>query len=308
MANFTDEIRKDILSEYPEKKCCRLAMLNALLTTSGTWDRDICGIRPSMFSFTFESERVSEYVLELIERTFSVTMSVKGAERDPKNGRDKLTFAYEGERAGAIIREILSHGLYHIGDPFRPCCAAAYVKGAFLGGGSCTLPRTGAKTGYHLEFIFSKIEDADFFRELLDNLQILSNKIDRDRKWMVYIKSREGISDFLSVIGALGALKTLEKTASAREERGRINRVENCIAGNADKAAIAAAAQIVALSKLKEAGLLSTLPEPLYDTACLRLKHPELSLGELAYLLGVTKSCLSHRMRKLMQIYEGSTK
>ena len=304
MANFTDEIRKDILSEYPEKRCCRLAMLNALLTTSGTWDSDIYGIRTPFFSFTFESERVCEYVLELVERTFGVTMTLKEAVRDPKNGRPKLTFAFEGENAWPIVQKIQDYGLYQIGYPFRACCASGYVKGAFLGGGSCTLPRAGAKTGYHLEFIFSKIEDGDFFRELLDNLQLISSIIDRDNKWVVYLKNREGISDFLSVVGAFGALKTLEKTTTVREENNRVNRVENCIAGNADKAAIAAAAQIVALTKLQEEGVLAQLPEPLRDMAWLRLKNPELSLAELAQILGVTKSCVSHRMRKLMQIYD----
>ena len=302
MGNFTDEIRKDILSEYPEKRCCRLALLNALLITSGTWHSDIYDDSAAYFSFTFESERVSEYVLELIERTLGVTMTLKSASRDPKNGRHKLTFSFEGERAWPITKEILGYGLYQIGYPFRPCCALAYVKGAFLGGGSCILPHVGAKTGYHLEFIFSKVEDADFFQELLDNMQLISSVIDRDNKSVVYLKSREAISDFLSVVEAYGALKTFEKTAAAREENGRVNRVENCIAGNADKAAIASAAQMVALTKLREEGKLAALPEALKETAWLRLKNPELSLSELAVLLGVTKSCLSHRMRKLMAL------
>ena len=105
------------------------------------------------------------------------------------------------------------------------------------------------------------------------------------------------------MLGAEGALKKFNAVSAAREQSNNENRIQNCMAGNADKAAIASAAQTLALQKLRDGGELNDLPRPLREAAQARLSHPTLSLSELAALLGVSKSGLNHRMRKLMQIY-----
>ena len=53
--------------------------------------------------------------------------------------------------------------------------------------------------------------------------------------------------------------------------------------------------------------LLAQLPDKLRKTAALRLEYPELSLSELAETFDppVTKSCLNHRLRKLVELAEG---
>jgi DNA-binding protein WhiA len=75
-----------------------------------------------------------------------------------------------------------------------------------------------------------------------------------------------------------------------------------------DKAAQAAVKQVVALEQLKNKAEFLELSDELKALAEARLQHPELSLQELADLLKVSKSCLNHRMRKLMSVaakYEG---
>ena len=65
----------------------------------------------------------------------------------------------------------------------------------------------------------------------------------------------------------------------------------------------AAQEQLVAIRRIvKEYGSLDVLPEPLRDAALLRITNPEASLADLAELSfpKVSKSCLSHRLKKLM--------
>ena len=76
------------------------------------------------------------------------------------------------------------------------------------------------------------------------------------------------------------------------------------MAGNADKSAIAAVKQVVAIKKIEEKTHYKDLSEELATLAKLRLKHPEKTLQELADMLGVSKSCLNHRMRRLIEIAE----
>ncbi len=293
--NFSGEIKREIVKQTPAKRCCKLALLRAFLDTSGNIRAEEGG-RSAEFSFTSENERIAAYMFALTEDLFGERMTVAGAVRDPKHGRDKLTFLCRGERAGEHVREILSTGIGR-------CCREAYVRGAYLGGGSCTLPSGGKKTGYHLEFVFKSEERAEALCETLLSLQLYGNVVKRGDKYVVYCKSREAIADFLSVTGAEGALKTLEDVSSVREESNQENRVLNCLAGNADRAATASAEQTVAFAYFREHGMLPGLPEPLRTVAEGRLAYPTLSLAELAEKLGLTKSCLNHRIRKLMKLY-----
>ena len=294
--NFTEEIKHDLLRAFPEKRCCRLAMFAAFLDTRGNPVRSKQTV--GAISFTSEKEEIAEYFLALAEELFGISMNVTEAVRDPKYGRNKLTFTYSGEHAAVIAGEIKRYAAARIAE--RECCVRAYLCGTFLGGGSCTLPRGGAKTGYHLEFVFRKESDANDFCALLEGQLLFGNTIARGEKHIVYCKNREMLGDFLYKIGARGALRKFESVFEAREQSNRDNRVNNCFIGNTDKTAIASAEQVVAVRRLEEKGILQTLPEPWRRAAEGRVNYPTLSLTELAAVLGVSKSCLNHRMRKLV--------
>ena len=155
-----------------------------------------------------------------------------------------------------------------------------------------------------MEIVFSEKKTAWDFCRLLADFELIAKLVERKDDFVVYIKSKEAISDFLAVIGAENALKKFTAFLDKREESNRDNRARNCIAGNADKTAIAAVKQVVALQKLKEETNFKDLSEELKELALARLRYPEKSLRELAELLGESKSCLNHRMRKLMELSE----
>ena len=93
-----------------------------------------------------------------------------------------------------------------------------------------------------------------------------------------------------------------------KDLRNSVNRRLNCDSANVDKAVEAAQGQLESIRKLEKAGILENLPEKLQQTAALRLANPELTLSELAAEFDppVTKSCLNHRLRKLMERAKGS--
>lgn len=204
---------------------------------------------------------------------------------------------FAGARAAQALGRLFGGDLR--ADGIRAGCAAAYIKGAFLGGGSCILPgKEGGKTGYHLEFVFPARRAASDFRRLLEENDLLAKVVERKDTAVVYIKSKETISDFLSAIGAESALKKFAEFVEKRDEANRSNRAANCFSGNADKSASAAVRQVMAIRRLAEAAPDSVDGE-LKETAEARLRWPSLSLQELADRLGVSKSCLNHRLRRL---------
>lgn len=297
MTNFTRDIKKDLLSVAPDDGVLSYAF-SAILSTGG------CKIEEEEINLVSGSERVAEYFLSVCER-LGVEARLKKAMKDPKSAQDRLTFSLDGNAVRA--RFTLPPSPDEEGEDFQSK-ALAYLRASFLGGGCCTIPHERSKTGFHLEFRFFDGVVSNRFCAMLDGLELWGREhaAGKGNKFIVYLSSREAISDFLSVSGARSALKKFESISVERERNNRENRVNNCYIGNADKTAIASAEHIVALTQLQESGMLETLPEPLKKAAEYRIRYPMLSLSELAQKMGISKSCLNHRMRKLMQIKAGT--
>lgn len=305
--NFTSDIKKEIINRgmsgadgLAEKKAC----VSAFIRTSGT-----IGVKEGKptFFIVSETEPVAEFICATFSEIFATELSITRATMDRMSGRDKLIFECPAQNSTRIVKEL---GLLKKTGELREGIASsllstenrriAYIQGAFLGGGSCTIPAEGGKSGYHLEIVFSDRKTAREFCGVLEEFELIARLTERKETQVAYIKSKEQISDFLSVIGAVGALKKFSALVEKRDEANRSNRAQNCMAGNADKTAIAAVKQVVAIQTLIDRGGIEELSEELKTLAKLRVEQPSKSLQELADMLKVSKSCLNHRMRKLM--------
>lgn len=299
--SFTAEIKRELCSSVPKDDEGKKAIISALLLTSGAFSLQA-------IEFTSENERLARLFLRLTEDVFGVRFEMQEATLDPKRDRDKLTFSYCGEKTSEILQET---GLAEGNGIFRflETSALSYLKGAFLGSGSCTIPAEGTRTGYHLEFIFPNTDAGEAFMELLSSFELLAKQVQRGERTVVYLKSGDMLSDFCSVVGANGALKRLDDITAVRAMRNNSNRVSNCYARNADRSAIASVNQLRMIEELKKSGVYQTLAPALQEAAQIRIDYPTESLSELAERLGISKSCLNHRYRKLTEIYHhlGST-
>lgn len=301
--SFTFDIKKEIISKGVDD--C-LPCISAFVKTSGT-----VGIKDGKpaFFLVSETENVAEFFMSAFAETLGVELYITNATWDRMSGRDKLLLQCPAAKAEDVmqklrllkktgeIREGISRSLVS-----REEEKIDYIKGAFLGGGSCIIPSESGKTGYHLEWVFSDRKAARDFCEILDEVELIAKLTERKETSVVYIKNKEQISDFLSLIGAGHALKKFSALVEKRDDANRSNRARNCISGNADKTAIAAVKQVVALQKLVDRGLLEDMSEELKVLAITRLKNPSMTLQELADYLKVSKSCINHRMRRLMSI------
>ena len=179
-------------------------------------------------------------------------------------------------------------------------CRTSFFRGAFLAGGSVTDP---AKR-YHLELVTSHYSVSRELTALLLEAGFSPKETTRKSNYMTYFKQSEYIADFLTAIGAPVAAMELMNAKLEKNLRGSVNRRVNCDAANLDKAVDAAMEQIEAIRRLEERMDLTELGDKLYETARLRLENPELTLSQLAELCDppVTKSCLNHRLRKLLAL------
>lgn len=179
-------------------------------------------------------------------------------------------------------------------------CRLAFLRGAFLAGGSVTDP---AKR-YHLELATSHGSVARETQALMGEAGFEAKLTGRGSNGVLYFKKSEHIEDFLTAIGAPVAAMEIMNAKLEKDLVGRVNRRVNCDAANVDKSVAAAQAQIAAIARLEERGALAALPDKLREAARLRVDNPELTLSQLADLCDppVTKSCFNHRLRKLTEL------
>ena len=309
--NFTSDIKKEIIARGLGEKgelALKRAGLSAFLRTSG--ELGFVGGEPTFFLVS-ETENVAEFFMRVFFETFGAELFITHATMDRMSGRDKLVLQCPQAKTIEVLQKLglLKRGGKQLKEGITPSLVKeegekiAYIQGAFLGGGSCILP-SASGTGYHLEIVFSEKQTAKDFCDLLIELELFAKLVERKDTFVAYIKSKEAISDFLAIVGAKNCLNKFALLSEKREESNRNNRAQNCISGNADKAAIAAVKQVVAIQKIEKATSFKGLSEELSSLARARLKNPAVSLRELAKILNVSKSCLNHRMRRLMEIAE----
>ncbi len=310
MQNFTEELKNEITSRPPANECCKLAALSAFIRTSGS-----VIVRDGFFGFELvtENDKTAEYFAEIFE-SFGISATSSSSKYDLLSGRDKHVFSCVNEKSDKLLTRLGIVGEDDDGKYLnfgisgkllqKKCCKKAFLRGAFLGGGSCTLPDEDSysRTGYHFEVVFSNKITASDFSELLCEFDILSKLVSRKDAAVVYIKSKEVISDLLHIMSVPESLKKLNKIVKLKDNNNNLNRVNNCSVSNIDKTVTASVNQVRAIEIISQTVGLQSLDRGLFDVAECRLADKNASMQELSDRLNISKSCLNHRMRRIMEI------
>lgn len=180
------------------------------------------------------------------------------------------------------------------------CCRGAFLRGAFLGGGSMTNP----KTQYHMEFDAKHEGYARQICSVFEELGISSRVTCRKNRYITYIKEYSAIADALGAMGAVSTAMDIYNISIEKEIRNTANRQANCEIANIEKITKTASLQIEAIKKLKNTMAFSELPSTLREIADLRCAHPDESLKELGDRLNppIGKSGVNHRLKRIMEI------
>lgn len=176
----------------------------------------------------------------------------------------------------------------------------AYIRGAFLGGGSVNDPNS----EYHLEI---RCEHKGFARDLIELLRkfdLEGRLTEHNSKHTIYFKSFEDITTILNIIGAYRALFKMENKQVVKSLKNDINRKINFETANLDKTIQAAMIQSEDIELIEKNKGLKSLSKGLQEIAILRKENPYASLTELGDLLSpkLSKSGVNHRMRRIKKI------
>lgn len=252
-------------------------------------------------TITLENASVTRFVYKLIKETFSV--SAKITVRIQKRFRVKQIYILEINDKVDYIKNILNIQSVPLLDSDEE--KIAFLKGAFLGVGNVSNPKT---SGYHLEFILANETDAEYVVELLNYFKLNAKVIKRGYKFIAYIKMSESISDLIKMFKAINSLFEFEDTRIYRDHKNMVNRLNNCEIANQEKTIKSGLSQLEDIKYLEENDLLTLIDEKMQIVIEYRKKYPESSYQELADIISletdykVGKSGINHHFRNLRKI------
>jgi len=294
--SFSSEVKAELCNIYPSARHCAIAEIAAIVNTCGS--ASAAGVR-----IQTENAVIAKKFFTLVKKNFDIQsqVSIRNQKKfsrsrvycvivaDPRDA-GKLAHAL-GIEAGRGLSPLVVSG---------DCCKRAYIRGAFISGGSLSDPE---KT-YHLEFVNTDFELLKGLAGLTAAFGLRPRIIRRKSHYIAYLKDGENIVDLLNVMGAHLSLMNLENVRIVKDMRNSVNRMVNCETANLSKTVSAAQKQIRDIEYISGVKGLGFLSEQLEEAARARREYPEASLREIGAMLSppVGKSGVNHRLRKISEI------
>ena len=294
--SFGGQVKSELCRSTLSRKCCAQAEAYGVLMFCNQF-------MGSEVRVVTENDAFAARLPQLFKKAFRMEF-----DRVPEPGSTgKRTYVITAQEKLSAIREVygmdgVSAVAHHINFAVleESCCRFAFLRGAFLAGGSVTDP----EKSYHLELTTSHYNVSREVLALMQECGFRPKQATRKSNYIAYFKRSEDIEDFLTGIGAPLAAMEIMNAKVEKTLRGSVNRRVNCDAANLDKAVEAAQSQLESIRILEKSGMMDRLPDKLREAAHLRRLHPEDTLTQLAQRCDppITKSALNHRLRKLVEL------
>lgn len=299
-----DDARAELAAIVPVRRCDRLAEISALFHTAGSLH--LRGRGAVALHLDLASSAVARRAFAVLAE-LRVTALIRTYRRRAFEGGTRFELHVRGDPHALEVLE--EAGVLGVGGrPLerapgrvvaRGCCRGAYLRGAFLGAGSLSGPRSP-----HLELRTPTVAGASVLRSVAHAEGVGLRVARRPSHALAYAKGWEEIEGFLVACGAVDTVLALEERSVVARVRAEGNRLANADHANLVRTARAARTQLEAVHELRASGELEHLPEGLREAAELRLRHPESSLRDLAARASppATKAGMQRRLAQLVRL------
>lgn len=272
------EVKGELARIQPARACCRRAELLGLLHGAGGRLRTL--------------DHATARTAVLLAGSLGLRVEPPGAAVTIDRGRHPgarrhLVVDLSGEQLGSWRWE-----------DAPACDRRSFLRGVLLGSGSISLGRSGP----HVEFVLRTADAAATLQALLGTMDVRALRTSRRAHHVVYLKGLDEIVALLGLVGANRGVLELETQRVGSDVRARVNRLINAEEANLARTVRAADRQLVAIDRLEADGILPRLTESLRETAALRRRMPDADLDTLAAALGLSRSAVNHRLRRLVEL------
>lgn len=305
---LSEDVRDELAAVAPERRCDRLAEVSGLFHTAGSVH--LRGGGELAFHLDLATSPAARRAFRVL-RELGVEPEVRTYRQRAFAQRSRYQVHLAGtEDTLAVLREagvLSAAGRPRSHPPLRltgrRCCRGAYLRGALLGAGSVTGPRSA-----HLEVRFQSVEAAAHLARVTAPEDVALRVRERPRHAVAYAKGLEAIVDALALAGAGEAALRLDEDGVVAAARAEANRAANADHANLVRTSRAAHAQLRAIRALAAADALDRLPPRVREVAELRRRHPTLPLSELAARCRppATKAAVQRALATVVRLAEGT--
>ena len=284
MSSYASDVKNELARNFDDTVECLQAELTALLNIGST---DCDGRK----DFANSNAAVARKVVTLIKKVSPQSRIEIAAVRTKKLRKSMKYFVrifFNKDEKNFSISPDLKHRAEKI----------AYLRGAFLAGGSVNRP----ESKYRLEIISAAKEQAHFLKKIFTKLDFDPRLYQRGEVFVVYIYDGESVCDFLGMVGADAAVERFEVARNLKEVRTQVNRLMNCEMANLNKAIETAQRQLADIRILKKNKV--KVNELLREAMDIREKNPSNSVGEIAKKIFITREGLMNRFKKIHELAE----
>jgi hypothetical protein len=294
--SFTADVRHELAIQAQPRRCCQLSELQGIAAAA----RTTAGVpgtpgAAAVISFRLTSNAAARKVVRLSRAL---------------RGDDVVTGAGHFRRGSTHVRPSYEVGVEPSGElaglaaaprpPARACCRRAFARGAFIAAGVVSI----GAGGTHLEIGLTSEAGARAVGGAIETLGLRPRTRRRGNRWTVYVKDSDDVTTLLQAMGASQAVLRFENDRILRELRGQANRQANSETANLRRSVATGLRQVAEVRLLADAGILDAQPLALREMAGRRLAMPDATLGQLAERMGLSKSAVNARLRRLAAVAE----
>ena len=197
--SFSGKVKEELCRHVSEAQHCRIAELSAMISMCGRVRID-CNDK---FSIKIRTDNLSiaRKCFTLLEKTFNICNDVLLSENrssgsefysvNIKRHEDAIRVLQATkliDEKGEIEEEIL---VTRNTIMQQSCCKRAFLRGAFLVGGSISNP----EKSYHLEIVCAAETKAEQIKNIIDSFGLEAKIITRKKTHVVYLKEGSQIVD-----------------------------------------------------------------------------------------------------------------
>lgn len=286
MLSYAQEVKNELAHVFDDDSDCLRAEFVALLKVA---TRKIDG----RIEFTTSNGAVARRVITLAKKFFPNVKPEVAAVRRKKMLKTCLY----------VVRFIIAGEVQKFFDTLdtaellkRSRFKVAYLRGAFLAGGSVNRP----EAQYFLQIVSKTAAEADFICKQLTKLEFNAGFCERKKRFVVWLREGDTICDFLGMIGATAAVERFEVARNLKEVRAQVNRIVNVETAALNKSINAAQSQLVDIKILLDKK--APVNKKLQEAMTVRLDNPACTIGELAEKIGMSKAGLVYRFQVIHRL------
>lgn len=289
--SYTYKVKNEILHRCDLNKDEKYAEIRAILLLKHA-------INQNSIELKLENKEIAERIYFMLKKLTNLKIFIKFSKS--KKFGEHNTYVISIPSQPGIKKFIESLEKYSSnGDEVSEEVEKGFIRGMFLGCGYIKSP----EKEYALDFFVDSDELADELYNLLVKLEKKVYKTIKRNKPLVYMRNAEDIMDIIVLIGSMKEFYNYEETTMIKDLKNKTIREMNWEVANETKTLDTARKQVKMINYIGYKIGLNELSPVLEEIAFLRLENPEASLQELAEMIGISKSGIRNRFRRLEEIH-----